>query len=211
MRRFLKTALCVLGVLALLFLLAIVAITVDGLTDTAREAHIAVVLGNEVKPDGSLSNRLKARLDKALDLYREGYCAEILVSGGLNREGRNEADVMRDYLAKQGVPVEWVHADGQGNNTWMTARNAAQLMRRRNLDSVIVVSQFFHLTRAALAFRQAGVAPVYTAHAEYFELRDVYSVAREVPALASYALRPYLWPDWGGGPELPGGRHEVKR
>lgn len=34
-----------------------------------------------------------------------------------------------------------------------------------------------------------GVRPVYGAHAEYFELRDVYSIAREVIGYGAYLTR----------------------
>lgn len=41
----------------------------EGLSDTGSRADIAVVLGNKVNEDGSLSDRLRARLDKAVELF----------------------------------------------------------------------------------------------------------------------------------------------
>ncbi|WP_196954959.1 YdcF family protein [Hymenobacter guriensis] len=73
------------GLLAGWFLLHTTIITADGLFDTSRPADCIVVLGNTVNTDGSLSSRLKARLDKALALYRAGSSATIFVSGGLGK------------------------------------------------------------------------------------------------------------------------------
>ena len=53
----------------------------------------------------------------------------------------------------------------------------------------MVVSQYFHVPRMRLALERAGVTPVYSAHAQYFELRDVYSIAREVVGYGVYLLR----------------------
>jgi vancomycin permeability regulator SanA len=49
-----------------------------------------------------------------------------------------------------------------------------------------VVTQFFHITRSRYALQRAGIDTVYSAHASYFEARDVYSLAREVIALPVY-------------------------
>ena len=44
---------------------------------------------------------------------------------------------------------------------------------------------------ARLAMRRFGLSPVYTASADYFEWRDLYSTFREGPAYLKYALRSY--------------------
>lgn len=41
---------------------------------------------------------------------------------------------------------------------------------------------------ALLAMRRMGITPVYSAHARYFELRDLYSTAREVVGYPAYLL-----------------------
>jgi len=53
-----------------------------------------------------------------------------------------------------------------------------------------VVSQYFHLPRARLALRRFGIETVYSAHAFFFEARDVYSSVREV-----FGYGEYLWRD----------------
>jgi uncharacterized SAM-binding protein YcdF (DUF218 family) len=64
-------------------------------------------------------------------------------------------------------------------------------MRERGFRSVLIISQYHHLPRARLAMRRFGIAPVYTAHARYFEWRDIYSICREIPGFLKYACRSY--------------------
>jgi len=170
-----------------LALLGIFAITVDGLRDDAQASDVGVVLGSKVELDGTPSERLRARLDKAAELYRQGMFRHIIVSGGTGVEGFSEAQVMAAYLAeRQAIPRAAILLDEHGNTTEATARNSATIMRAHGFRSAVVVTQFFHLTRSRYALQRAGVATVYTAHADYFEARDVYSLARELIALPVY-------------------------
>jgi vancomycin permeability regulator SanA len=151
-------------------------------------ADIIVVPGNTVAPDGRPSPRLKARLDAALALYRAGRASLVFVSGGVGKEGFDEAQVMADYLAANGVPAAAIVADSQGLDTMATARNAATFMRSAGLRSAIVATQYFHVARTCFALERAGVHVVGHVHARYAETRDIYSIPREVVGLAGYFL-----------------------
>lgn len=164
--------------LSLFFILHEIVIITDGLiNDTPLEANVAVILGSKVNEDGSLSDRLKARLDKGLTLYADSLVKEIYVSGGLGKEGFYEGTVMADYLVSKGVPSNLIKVDNEGVNTRSTAVN---FVRDYPLEtSAITVTQYFHITRCKLAFRQAGVKNPKGVHAEIFELRDPYAAFRE--------------------------------
>ena len=161
----------------------------EGLTDELTPSDVAIVLGNQVYADGRPSARLAGRLDRALDLYRDKVVPNIIVSGALGVEGHNEAVVMRQYLIDKGVPAERVLADEFGFNTAATARNSARLMEAHGWRSATAVSQYFHIARCKLAFRQAGISPVYGAHAHYFEARDVPSLLRDYLGYWAYLVR----------------------
>lgn len=164
------------------------AIVGDGLRDELGPADVAVVLGNKVEVDGTPSARLQARLDKAIELYKKGFFANIIVSGGVGKEGFDEAGVMRRYLVERGVPESQIVVDSQGNNTYMTAENAARIMDSNGWKSALVITQYFHVSRTRLALRRFGVSQLYTAHADCLEPRDIYSTAREVVAYYRYLL-----------------------
>lgn len=174
--------------LSIWFIAHCTAFTVDGLTDDAQPADCLVVLGNTVNPDGTLSERLQARLDKALQLYRMGKSPLIFVSGGLGHEGHYEGTAMQRYLVAQGVPEAAILVDNAGDNTLATARNFAQAARQHHFRSAIVVSQFFHLTRTKLLLRRQAPFAVYAAHPAYYEWRDGYALLREFFAYYAYLL-----------------------
>jgi len=178
-----------LSLFALLSLALPLFITVDGLTEEDCAADVAVVLGNQVHPDGTPSDRLKARLDRAAELYELGCFASIILSGGIGKEGVDEAVAMRDYLLRYGIAEDALIVDSEGANTEATANFVARWMADNDAESVLAISQFFHLTRTRHALERAGVPTVKTSYARYFELRDIYSLARESVALPWYWLK----------------------
>jgi vancomycin permeability regulator SanA len=157
-------------------------VVADGLQDEIASADCILVLGNTVLPSGQPAPRTQARLDRALQLYRIGHAARIMVSGGTGVEGQPEGSRMADYLVAQGVPADHIVIDDHGDNSRLTAQHFAAEARSRGWTSVLVVSQFFHITRCRLLLRQAGIRTVHSAHADYFEWRDLYSTLREFPA-----------------------------
>ncbi|WP_116866260.1 YdcF family protein [Pseudomonas syringae] len=182
-----KTLYLTLLSLGTLFILSASLLVIDGVSDTAKTSDVAIVLGSKVTPDGVPSARLQARLDRAVELYRQGLVRSVIVSGGTGVEGFSEAVGMANYLAERsGLPREAILLDEQGNTTQDTARNSAQIMKQRGFKNAVVVTQYFHITRSRYALNQAGVTQVSTAHARYFEWRDLYSLAREVAALPAY-------------------------
>jgi vancomycin permeability regulator SanA len=154
----------------------------DGLHNSPQRADLAVILGNKVNEDGTLSERLTQRLACGLALYRSGRVGRLLVSGGLGKEGFYEGTKMRDYLRAHGVPDTAIIVDNAGNTTQQTVRNTVRLRRVLRFRSVLVVSQFYHLSRTKMLFRQAGFTEVGGASPTYFELRDSYSLLREFVA-----------------------------
>jgi vancomycin permeability regulator SanA len=184
-----RMALFLIGSLMVPAILLALAILIDGFTDDLDKAYTAVVLGNTVYPDGTPSPRLKARLDKAVELYRQGYFKRIIVSGAQDGEGYDETRVMKNYLISHGVEPLAVLPDTNGFNTFETARNTAALLRRAEDKSVMVITQYFHITRCRIALNKFGITEVRSAHANYFGLRDIYSLLREVVAIPVYLLR----------------------
>lgn len=175
--------------ITLAFTMAATLIVADGLTDEMRAADVAIVPGNTVESDGRPSARLSARLDQTVALYRQGLFPNVIVSGGVGSEGFDEAKVMKRYLVENGVPEGVIHVDSGGATTRLTARNASRMMRENGWRSAMVVTQYFHVPRMRLALERSGVTPVFSAHARYFEPRDVYSIAREVVGYQTYLLR----------------------
>lgn len=151
----------------------------DGLKDEKKQADVAVILATTVNEDGSLSERLEKRVQCGLQLYQNKRVKKIIVSGGFGKEGYFEADKMRDYLIKEGVPKKDIIVDNKGNNTRLTVKNTLKLQEKLQFKSIIVVSQYFHITRTKKLFKKKGLTNISSKSPNYFEVRDFYSLIRE--------------------------------
>jgi len=175
----------------ILFAIASSLIICDGLTDELEQADVGILFGNQVLPSGEPSARLYSRLEKTIELYNDNYFEKIIVSGGLGKEGHNEAFVMKDHLITEGIPENNILVDSDGLNTYMTIANSLAIIEENEFNSVMVISNYFHIPRIKMACNRFGLESVYSAHAHYFGLRDLYSVTREVIAYGYYLIRSY--------------------
>jgi len=184
----LKKSVIIPVILILWFLIHIIIISVDGMKDEVAESDVAVVFGNMVQKNGQPSMRLKGRLDAAYELYKKNYFNRIIVSGGIDPDGNNEAEIMKKYLIGRGLPESSIITDSNGVDTHSTAVNTAKIMEENKFKSAFIISQFYHISRTKLAFNKAGIKNVSSAHADYFELRDIYSLFREFFAYYKYLI-----------------------
>jgi uncharacterized SAM-binding protein YcdF (DUF218 family) len=127
--------------------------------DEARPADVIIVLG-AAEYRGRPSPVLKARLDHALHLYGRKLAPRILTTGGAGGDPVfTEGEVGRGYLVKHGVPSEAIILEAEGESTVHSTAAAAEIMRRMNLKSAIVVSDAYHIFRVKkmLEFRGLDV------------------------------------------------------
>ncbi|WP_367188660.1 YdcF family protein [Burkholderia sp. Ed8] len=186
-----------LAVFACLWGAAAIAIVAYGMRMPGEPADVAVIFGNALDETGAPKPVLAARLEVGVRCYRAGQCPAFLVSGAIDGPGLNEATAMRDYLVARGVPAGRIAVDDQGDNTLATAQHTLAYMQAHHVSRVLIVSQYYHLARARLAFERVGIARanISAAYPHRFQWRDVYSSWREVPAYAMYAVRLWANPD----------------
>lgn len=149
---------------------------------------IVVVYGNTVNEDGTLSQRLKARLDAALEVSLNSQTEKIIVSGAVGKEGHDEAKKMQEYLVKQGIANEKIFIDSRGYTTQDSSQNSFVFAQNENLEwlPIVGISQYFHIARVKLSLKQAGFSEVHGFAPKYFEMRDIYALLREIPAYVKY-------------------------
>ena len=116
--------------------------------DEARQADIIIVLG-AAEYNGRPSPVLKARLDHGLILFKKGLAPRIMTTGGAGGDPDfTEGGVGRAYLIKKGVPAEAIIVESKGESTMHSTAAAAEIMRRFEMKSCIVVSDGYHIFRA---------------------------------------------------------------
>jgi uncharacterized SAM-binding protein YcdF (DUF218 family) len=147
--------------------------------DTLEGSYdIGIVLGGYTEfsaetPEGALNfHRAGNRLFAALDLYRRGKVQKLLLSGGdgkLLGPKNAEAEIIGQYLQKQGIPAEDLLIEPNSRNTRENA-----LFSKALLDSLpggqkrcLLITSAWHMRRAELCFQRAGL-PCDTFSTDYF-------------------------------------------
>jgi uncharacterized SAM-binding protein YcdF (DUF218 family) len=134
--------------------------------DEAHPADIILVLG-AAEYRGRPSPVLRARLNHALDLYRQRMAPRILTTGGAGGDPVfTEGSVGRDYLTAQGVPPEDVVVEGEGSTTVASIALAGEIMRRMGMRSAIVVSDGYHIYRVKKMLERDGMTVYGSPRAE---------------------------------------------
>ena len=183
----------VAGLLLVVFLFPLAQIAFFGSSDYRAKADVAVVFGARVFDDGSLSPSLRDRVATGVELYRGGLVRKLVMSGGVEPNGRNETVVMRSAAEKAGVPASAIVLDPKGVDTDATVRNTTAIFAKLGVTRVLAVSQGYHLPRVKLAYLAAGwdVRTVPAREIEPIWKTPIF-IVREVPAFWEYWLRAFL-------------------
>ena len=121
------------------------------------ESDVIIVLGAQVKPDGSLSLQLQWRLDAAAEAWHVHPCWVVVCGARGSNEPVEEAYAMRDYLIAKGVPAEWILTDPNSYNTRQNINNAAALLADKDVNRVAIVTSDYHVPRAMAIAKDAGL------------------------------------------------------
>ena len=126
--------------------------------DEARPADVILVLG-AAEYRGRPSPVLEARLNHALFLYHQNMAPRILTTGGKGGDPTfTEGEVAHSYLSHHEVPFR---GDSGGirsvESTVHSIAAAAEIMRRMNLKSCIVVSDGYHIYRVKKMLETLGM------------------------------------------------------
>lgn len=120
----------------------------------------ALVFGAGVYQNGEASSVLRDRVNTAVELYDTGKVDRLIMSGDNSDRSRNEVDVMNAIALKAGVPEDDISQDWWGLDTALTCYNARQ---KFDQESVVVVTQAFHTTRALYTCEHFGLNAVSVA------------------------------------------------
>ena len=165
-KKFLKTAfivflcLAVVGTATLFIINGYVKASAKGRILTTQKAaeledvDCIIILGCQVKDDGSLSHMLRDRLMRGLEVYETGAAPKLLMSGDHGREEYDEVGAMKNYAIENGVPSENVFMDHAGFSTYETMYRAKEIFKA---EKVIIVTQEYHLYRALYIAERLGM------------------------------------------------------
>lgn len=144
------------GYLGVVFLIFLTYALVYGHTKHQQAPAAVVVLGSRLI-NGRVPPLLRARLNKAVEVYRAADPKPLLIpSGGQGPdESRPEGEAMAEYLAEHGIPEEDIAAENQAVNTEQNLRYSQQVQQEvGRAGPVLVATNNYHVLRAALLARR---------------------------------------------------------
>jgi vancomycin permeability regulator SanA len=187
MRGFFKLIFQLFGAALIIFLFTAALVVVDGVTDLGEKADVALVVGH------SQDNAGEHLLDRMVKLFNDGDVQLVIVSG--SAPGIEEAPAgMAKYLVSHGIPSSAIIVDHKGNTDPAAAHDTAEIMKSHHFLSVMIVADYYRMTRMKLALKYEGITEVDKAHVGTFQKKDALEVGHEVVALYDYVAREYLLP-----------------
>lgn len=114
-----------------------------------------LILGCQIKKDGSLTNLLKGRVDRAIEfskMQKEKTGKEIIFvpSGGKgNDEIISEAQAMKNYLIEHGIKEENILMEDKSKNTFENIKFSNNIIKDKNENAKVAFSTTkYHVFRA---------------------------------------------------------------
>jgi uncharacterized SAM-binding protein YcdF (DUF218 family) len=130
-----------------------------------EELHAAdaIVVFGAAEYSGRPSPVLRARLDRAFDLFARGLAPAVITTGGAGSDPSfSEGGVGRDYLMHRGIPERNLIAETLGSDTAQSAERVGVIMRANGMRSCLAVSDEYHVFRIKKLLQHEGMQ-VYVA------------------------------------------------
>ena len=118
------------------------------------DAECVLVLGTEVLPDGTPSERLEDRLSIGIEAYGRGVGNKLLMSGDHGREDYDEVGAMKAFAIGRDVPSADVFKDHAGFSTYESMYRARDVFQAKK---IVIVTQEYHLYRALYNAERMGI------------------------------------------------------
>ncbi len=163
-----------------------------GQQDGRRHVDAIVVLG-AAQYNGRPSGALAARLDHAIELYKEGDAPYLITTGG-NLPGDNytEAETGFNYATKRGVPASAILMEDTGRSTLESIRNVRALFDAHGLHTALFVSDRSHMLRILRVAEDLGIeawsSPTETSPDDIDETLFYNSMLHELGGLGLYVF-----------------------
>lgn len=110
---------------------------------------VFVLLGNRMNDDGTLSDKMKLRLELCVKYYNENKPDKIIVSGGIAnpKAGIAEADGMEEYLLSKGIPGDVIIKEDKSLTTKQNAEFSCPKAKEIGADTMVLCTSKEHMER----------------------------------------------------------------
>jgi uncharacterized SAM-binding protein YcdF (DUF218 family) len=146
-----------LGVMLVCYAIAFVWLAIQ-IKDESRASDAVIVLGARVNYNNYFNPCLVARVEHGAKLVKSGLAKFLIVSGGNDVEdGANEASAMREMALTAGISSEQIILEPKATSTFENLKFSQTILEQRQLKSVIVVTEPYHMPRAAMIARKLNL------------------------------------------------------
>ncbi|MDP2904832.1 MAG: ElyC/SanA/YdcF family protein [Candidatus Omnitrophota bacterium] len=154
-RTALKSAAAVLAVYLMLFYTPLVWILAGPLkiSQEPLKSDCIVVFAGGVGESGKAGQGFEERVNRAVELYKEGYAGKILFSSGY-KYFFDEVLVMKALAVSFGVPENAIILEDKAKNTVENVKFSTEILDKNHMNSILLVSSPYHMLRAKLVFNK---------------------------------------------------------
>ena len=146
-----KILLGVVGGLVGVYLLSLLYIALHVYDNTAHPSDAIVILGARTTYKNMVNPCLRARVTQGVALYKAHFASTLIMSGGNDIfDSHNQAKLMANIALDEGVPKKAILLETKSATTYENLFYTKKILKDQRLDSVIIVSDPYHLPRAAL-------------------------------------------------------------
>lgn len=134
--------------------------SVDDAAEVGAGPYDAIVVLGAAQYNGEPSPVFANRLDRAHELYDDGFSDTIITTGSKQAgDAYTEGYAGFEYLRDQGVPEDAIQVIVDGTNTWEELSATAAVMEGLERTSVLMVSDPYHNYRLARIADEVGLEP----------------------------------------------------
>jgi uncharacterized SAM-binding protein YcdF (DUF218 family) len=94
-----------------------------------------------------------ARINKTVELYKEGWAPVIIYSGAAAEGEVSNAEAMRNISVKMGVPKSAIILEEKSVDTAENAKFTSAIIKEKGFESIILVTSPYHQRRTMELFK----------------------------------------------------------
>ena len=160
-----------------------------------RPADAIVVFAGGVGESGQAGGGYQERLQRAVELYRDGFAPRIILSSGFVWAFK-EAEVMRGIAIDNGIPESAIVLETKAANTHENVTYTREILDRAGWRSILLVSSPYHMRRALMTWRKAApevtVIPEPVTQSQFYfhergaSMAQIHGILQEYAAIVEY-------------------------
>lgn len=156
---------------------------------TALQASHMIVLGAGLNGD-QVSERLKLRLDKAMETLELNREITVIVSGGQGSDELiSEAEAMKRYLIEAGIEEKRILLEDKSTSTYENLLYSKAIIDKlKPPENVLIVTSDFHIFRSQFIAKKIGWNTQVLCSKSELHVLSNYMI-REIPAIINDFLK----------------------